>query len=90
MTGPALLLSADHDDPRVAAREARRRLATGDGANPDDRMHLVAAVIEEGFTESDARAAVSAISSASAGSPSDEPAPTRSCASGVDSLASDD
>lgn len=80
MTGPAFLLTADHQDPLVAAREAQRRL--GAGAEVGERARLVAAVAAEGFDERVARDAVDSLST--------DGDPTRSCASGVESAVSDD
>jgi len=82
MTGTALLLAAEHADPQVAAREARRRL--GSTAKGVDDEAVVAAVVAEGFTEQTAREAVRSTTDR------DEAAPTRSCASGVELSASDD
>jgi len=81
MTGASLLLSADHADPVVAAREVRRRYAAG-GANTVDDERLVDAVVTEGFEEPVARAAVATLSA--------HGDPTRSCASSVEPYASDD
>jgi Holliday junction resolvasome RuvABC DNA-binding subunit len=81
MTGPALLLAAEHADPHVAAREARRRL--GSAARTDDDA-LVAAVVADGFSEQEASEAVASLADR------DQGAPTGTCASGVESYASDD
>ena len=81
MTGPALLLAAEHADPHVAAREAHRRLGS---AARTDTEGLVAAVVAEGFSEEVARDAVASLDH------DGEDAPTGTCASGVESYASDD
>lgn len=80
VTGPALLLTAQHADPHVAAREARRRL----GAEGADDEALVTAVVAEGFSERVASEAVAVL-------PDREgTVPTGTCAGGPDPSASDD
>jgi|GEM_PF-4555037 len=80
MAGPALLLAAEHADPQVAAREARRRL--GSAGEPEGDEAVVAAVVAEGFEERVARDAVASLAADDDSTPS--------CASGAERAVSDD
>jgi hypothetical protein len=82
MAGPALLLTAEHTDPQVAAREARRRLGSVGSDVAEER--LVDAVVAEGFSEQRASEAVGSLAN------STETTPTDTCAGGAESYASDD
>ena len=82
MTGPALLLAAEHADPRVAAREARRRLGSAGREVVDEQ--IVAAVVAEGFSEQVASEAVAALREDEHG------ASTTSCSTTAKTAVSDD